>query len=280
MLPLQSVETLETTLMKTSLMLSAAALGLVAAQGISAQAAKAQEAVLLTDGNMLVHVDLSNGMGSEPVAISGAEGDILGIDVRPANGTLYAVGADNHLYTIDPESGAAMKGAMLQETFPAGGYATVDFNPVADRLRLMHSDGTNFRVNVETGEVAVDGSLAFADNDMHAGETPMVTAGAYTNSFAGTEATALYDIDATISGLLLQSPPNDGVLQAVGKLGVEVEPTVAFDIYSETADENHPILVAGGSAYSVDLESGAATEMTALPEIDGTVIDIAIMSAR
>jgi hypothetical protein len=55
---------------------------------------------------------------------------------------------------------------------------------------------------------------------MHKGETPKIVAGAYTNSIKGAKETTLYDIDATIGGLIKQAPPNDGVLNAVGKLGV------------------------------------------------------------
>ena len=58
---------------------------------------------------------------------------------------------------------------------------------------------------------------------MHKGEKPNVVAGAYSNSFKGTKETALYDIDATIGALVKQAPPNDGVLNAIGKLGVKVD---------------------------------------------------------
>ena len=87
----------------------------------------------------------------------------------------------------------------------------------------MGSDGTNLRVNVDDGKTTVDGKLKFAETDMHKGETPMIVAGAYTNSVKGTKETALYDIDGKIGALIKQAPPNDGVLGAVGKLGVMPE---------------------------------------------------------
>ena len=99
----------------------------------------------------------------------------------------------------------------------------MDFNPVADRLRLMSNDGTNLRVNVDDGKVTTDGSHKFADSDMHKGEKPNIVAGAYINSVKGAKETALYDIDATIGALIKQAPPNDGMLNAVGKLGVKVD---------------------------------------------------------
>ncbi len=43
----------------------------------------------------------------------------------------------------------------LESMLPAGVMATVDFNPVADRLRVIGSDGTNLRVNVDDGRSSV-----------------------------------------------------------------------------------------------------------------------------
>ena len=87
----------------------------------------------------------------------------------------------------------------------------------------MGNDGTNLRVNVDDGKVTTDGSHKFAETDMHKGEKPNIVAGAYINSFKGAKETALYNIDATIGGLIKQAPPNDGILNAVGKLGVKVD---------------------------------------------------------
>ena len=63
--------------------------------------------------------------------------------------------------------------------------ATVDFNPVADRLRVMGSDGTSLRVNVDDGKVTVDGSHKYKEGDANAGKTPKVVAGAYTQFVEG-----------------------------------------------------------------------------------------------
>ena len=104
---------------------------------------------------------------------------------------------------------------------------TVDFNPAADRLRIIAADGTNLRVNVDDGKVTKDGNLKFADTDMHKGETPRIVAGAYTNSIKGAKETTLYDIDATIGGLIKQAPPNDGVLNSIGIPGKGLDHFIA-----------------------------------------------------
>ena len=136
---------------------------------------------------------------------------MLGIDVRPADGMLYGLSPTGGL---DHRSRHRQGDAEVEARHDAavGREATVDFNPVADRLRVIGADGTNLRTNVDDGKVTKDGKLKFAEADMHKGETPKVVAGAYTNSMKGAKETALYDVDATIGALVKQAPPNDGVL--------------------------------------------------------------------
>src|SRR5690606_1128428 len=62
---------------------------------------------------------------------------LRGFDVRPVNGMLYALGSDNQLYTLDLASGAASEAVKLNKPLPGSGQAVVDFNPVADKLRLL-----------------------------------------------------------------------------------------------------------------------------------------------
>src|SRR6185312_9531794 len=143
--------------------------------------------------------------------------------------------------------------------------------------RIITSDGLNLRANVDEGKVTVDGQLKFAETDMHKGEKPNVIAAAYTNSVKGTKETALYDIDATIGALFRQAPPNDGVLNAVGKLGFKVT-TVAFDIWSDGMGKNEAWLMTGDWLYSVDLASGKATQAAQIKGASG-VRDIAILPA-
>jgi len=61
--------------------------------------------------------------------------------------------------------------------------------------------------------------LRYADTEAAKGKSPRVTAGAYTNSFAGTKATTLYDIEGAAGTLLRQVPPNDGILTRSAALG-------------------------------------------------------------
>src|SRR5712691_10143591 len=211
----------------------------------------------LVDGKSIVTIDPMSRKVASKVDVKGAA-SILAIDVRPADGMLYGVASDGNIVTIDVKSGQATMKSKLSETLKAGATVTVDFNPVADRMRLMGSDGTSLRVNVDDGKVTVDGSHKYKEGDPNAGKTPRGVAGAYSNSFKGTQATALYDIDAATGALVTQNPPNDGVLNTVGPLGISLSGPVAFNIVAAN-ETNNAWLVTGGSLYSIDLKSGKAT---------------------
>jgi hypothetical protein len=202
------------------------------------------------------------------VAITGLNGGetLLGIDVRPKDGLLYGLTSAARLVTIDPASGAATVKASLSAdaadttapyTAIQGSAFAVDFNPVADRLRVIGNTGQSLRINVDTGATTTDGAIN------RAGVAPVVAAAAYTNSIPNATATQLFDVDSASSVLALQNPPNDGTLTNVGALGVTIAGDGGMDI---GGGANGLVLAAlrtsvGGasSLYRVDLTSGAAT---------------------
>ena len=237
--------------------------------------ASAASIIGLIDGKTLVMIDPASRKVTEKVDVKGASAALIGIDVRPADGMLYGVTADGNVVTIDPKSGQATQKSKLSEALKSGVAASVDFNPVADRMRIMGADGTSHRVNVDDGKVTVDGSHKFKEGDANAGKTAKVTAGAYTHSFKGTTTTGLYNIDETSGSLLMQAPPNDGVLNTVGALGVKVSGPVAFNIVSAKADENAAWLATGGELYAVDLKTGKATSAGKIEGVSGNLTDMA-----
>lgn len=241
--------------------------------------AVAAPAVGLVGDRTLVRIDAATGMASGAMEVTGVE-RLLGIDVRPGTGALVGVAADGAIVTIDLDSGAATEVARMDKLPPMDvGPVVVDFNPAADRLRVM-AGTTNHRVHPDTGEVTVDGSLAFEAGDMHAGEAPMIVAAAYTNSHGKPEKTAMYDIDATIGALIRQTVPNDGTLAAVGKLGIAAPGEVyAFDIATTPAMENTAWLATGGMLYAIDLDTGAAGAPVAIEGLDGELRDMAVLPA-
>lgn len=250
-------------------------LAAMAAVFMTSAAARAAQVAALVGDDTIAWVDTAQKKVTGSTKVSGISGMLVGIDVRPADGMLYGLIDDGTVVTIDKSGKATMK-SKLETMVAKGAWVTVDFNPAADRLRVMGSDGTNLRANVDDGKVVKDGNHKFADSDMHKGEKPNIIAGAYTNSFKGTKETTLYNIDGTIGGLIKQAPPNDGVLSAVGKLGVKAD-KVAFDIRSDGNGKNDAWLMAGDTLYSVDLATGKATEAAKIAGVSGTVRDIAIL---
>ncbi len=250
------------------------AAAILAAAGTAAQA---QTLIGLTADNMLVRIDATTRRASAPVRVTGAEGALIGIDVRPSNGMLYGLTDANQIVTIDPATGRATQVSRLSTPFVSGGRSVVDFNPVADRLRVMGTSGMNFRINVETGAVIADGTLKYADGAAQAGTAPRIVAGAYTNSAAGATATALYTMDTLLRTYNLQAPPNDGVQAPRGTLP-DLPAGVAFDILADGAGGNVGYLLAAGTLHTVALDTGAPTALGAVAGLPASeIIDIAAM---
>ena len=247
-----------------------------AALAASASMASADRAVGLVGDNTLVLIEGEKPGVTKTMTVTGVD-RLLGIDVRPSNKMLYGVTADGTIVTIDTAPGKATTVSKADKMPPASASVTIDFNPAADRLRFMGSDGTNLRGDVDTGKFVQDGTLAFEKDDMHAAEKPNIVAAAYTNSFGKPEKTAMYDIDATIGALVHQTKPNDGSLKAIGKLGIAKANTYAFDIHTSADGKNTAWLAADNKLYSVALETGKASLIGEIAGVRGAIRDIAVL---
>jgi len=203
---------------------------------------------------------------------------LVAVDVRPADARLYGVSVTNDLYRIDPTNGAAELVASLTAPFNGDIRSGADFNPQADRLRLVSTDGQNLRLNVALGAVAVDRPLAYAATDRHAGQRPRITAAAYSNNVRDAATTKLFEIDAETDSLVVQDPPNDGVLVTIGPLGVDFGPFGGFDVASE-----HGVDVAwaasGATLFRIDLGSGQATAMGTIGDGSRSTASLAVIPA-
>lgn len=246
-----------------------------AALAASSLAAQAETVAALVGPDSFVVVDTAEKRAGKPVRITGMPGPVAGFDVRPADGLLYALGADGTIATVDPKTGQATVKTKLEMMLPAGVAAAVDFNPAADRLRIISEDGTSLRANVDDGKVTKDGSLRYADGDANKGKTPKVVAIAYSNAFKGTKETALYDIDAANGTYAKQAPPNDGILNTLGPVGAKVD---AFDIVSDGQGGNTGWVMVGAMLHKIDLATGALAAGIKIEGVSGTVRDIAVLS--
>ena len=220
------------------------------------------DTVILTDNGVIATINKSAPdvlVSTRTVSGLNAGDQLVGIDYRPATGVLYALGNLGNLYTVDPSTGRATFATALSadaadSTNPFTGISSaersgpfaVDFNPVADRLRVITNTGANLRINVVTGATTTDTAIA----------STAISAAAYTNSAAGTVSTELYDIDEAGDRIVLQNPPNDGTLSTAAPLGVNVNGGASFDIDAAN-NKGYALLKVNNSYgfYTIDLNA-------------------------
>lgn len=232
---------------------------LLAASATFAQPARIVfEMAALEDGNTLLTFRSDSPGTVKRVPLGSVDGDLVAIDVRPADGKLYGLTTSQTLLILDVATGASRVVSRLGSPFDGGRIAGMDFNPQADRLRLVAPDGQNLRINVAVGAVAIDGPLHYGPDDEHAGRKPQVSASGYTNSVARASRTDTFAIDHDRDVLVRQEPPNDGVLTTVGRLGVDCDAVNGFDIAIDASGIDHAFMVCGAVLYSLDLRTGAA----------------------
>ncbi len=242
---------------------------IVASSAAFAAAAPAETLYGLTAGNSLARFDsASPGLTTTSFITGLGVGEsLLGIDFRPADGKLYGMGSGNHLYTINTTTAVATLAGSGPNNNPFGppilsgvdfGF---DFNPAADRIRVVGSSGQNFRLNQLTGAVAgTDTSINAANG---------IVAAAYDrNDINAATPTTLFVIDAISDSLYLQGgvngtpSPNGGVLTLIGALGVDIDGFAGFDISGATGMAYATLTQSGSfdsALYGINLGTGAAT---------------------
>jgi hypothetical protein len=175
---------------------------------------------------------------------------LVGIDYRIARGELYALANSGRLYRMDATTGALRPVGTVPAAIPlSGALFGFDFNPAADRIRVVGENGLNLRLHPDTG-AAVDGNpaqdgvqpdtpLSYAPGDAHAGKRPAVVAAAYTYNKNDEKITTNFAIDRQLGVLVMQGSkegatpvvsPNTGRLLTVGPLGLGELGDVSFDI--------------------------------------------------
>ena len=252
---------------------------LLAGASLIAMVSVADAATLLAldSTGSLTRIDTTTKKATTAVAIKGAEGKVLALAVRPADGKLYGLTA-THLVSIDPMTGAAKPVSKLDKPLDLGARAAAKFNPVVDRLRVVGINGNNYRIHVDTGAVTVDGGLKYAPGSAQAGTTPMITAAAYTNAMAGAKETALYTIDPALGSYNVQAPPNDGVQTMKGAIDAKLPYGLGFDILSDGAGGNTGWLVANATLHRISLTDGKITADGPIAGLAGReVLSIAAM---
>jgi hypothetical protein len=218
----------------------------------------------LGPGEKLADVDFRYHPNGELSPLPGPQ--LFGLTFK--EGLEYSV----RLYTIDLATGAATPvGPEFGQT-PAGNTYGIDFNPSADRVRVVDDFDANFRVNPNNGALAVKDTNLNPAGHKVAGvaydRVDQVIPPVVPNN------TTAYAIDTSAGSLvtigdLNGSPksPNEGVLVNPKPLGVTVNPNtpVGFDIDRAGAAYASIVGGSGPGLYSVNLATGAAALIGALP---------------
>jgi hypothetical protein len=267
----------------------------LAANSLAAPDPSTAKFVGLTSDNSLAFFNSDNLANVNRIGLTGLQSgeNLLGIDFRPQTGQLFGLGSTNRLYSINLTTGAATQvGTQPFSVALSGTSFGFDFNPTVDRIRVVSDAGQNLRLNPDTGAV-VDANTMTPDVQIDGnlnGATNSIAATAYTNSFAGTVpttppgATTQYGINTTTDELFIQTPPNNGTQIRVGGLGVDFSANAGFDIVSQPATSTAPatntaFAVSNSSLYSINLTTGAATQIGEIRDIR-TSLNLVGLAAR
>ncbi|MGH9839983.1 MAG: DUF4394 domain-containing protein, partial [Blastocatellia bacterium] len=253
------------------------------------------------------------------VRVSGVDGNLIGLDFRPADGsatTVYGLTDTGSLYTINlaapttrtaPALGAATLVSKAAPRFAGGVQSLMDFNPVVNALRLIGSNDQNFALVNSGGNLnvtAVQTAIAYDPADVNKGVDANIAGGSYTNNFAGAANTIFYGIDYDLDTLVTISSKNatgssntgGGQLQTIGTIvnanggPMNLSATADLDIYTDANGVNSLVGVSGRRVFTIDLSQinpalplGTTQKVTAkvvqMNEPGGGYIDIAIPPA-
>jgi hypothetical protein len=217
--------------------------------------------------------------------VTGLKGDtaLLGIDHRIQDGTMYGLGDQGGIYTIStpPQTPDVVVTKVSQLQVPLyGKNFGFDFNPAADRVRVVSDNGQNLRHNLNDHTTVEDLVLTTPPN----GTTRGVTASGYTNNDLNNQtATTLFGINTTTDQVVIQSPANNGTLAPTGSLGFDVGPNAGLDVYADLVNGKTKtntafasLQPAAGGAYSLYDVNLLTGETTSLGQFPLALSDIAI----
>ena len=206
-------------------------------------------------------------------------GALLGLDYRPADGLLYALGDDGQLYTLGRD-GAATPVGTPQAYGDLGEGVAFDLNPQLDVLRVIATaDGRNFVTDPATGVPTEYTRSAYAAADGGAHTPPKVLATAYTNPvspFPAEAITTQYSLEATRDAYTVQAK-NDGTLTALGVLDLDIGGPAGLDVSGATGLAYALLNVNGSQGlYTVNARDAALTRLDA--DVSG-LVDLTIVPA-
>ena len=181
---------------------------------------------------------------------------LVGIDFRPANNLLYALSDQSRLYTISFGGTPSASQVGSSGAFALSGTSFgFDFNPAADRIRVVSDLDQNLRLNPDTA--------------------------AYTNNFQpsprATPGTTLFVLDSDLNILATQDPPNAGILNTIGAAGNPAFIS-GFDISGATGTAFASWAGSNGNDlfFLLNLATGAPTGLGTIGSGQLGIVDISV----
>lgn len=249
---------------------------------------------------------------SGPYSVSGvASGQVLaGIDVRPSNGRLYALGYDSvaligELYTITGTgttyTATAVSGTLASMNLGGTNNVALDFISTVDhQIRVVGRNGNNYVMNADAGTIISTGTsgISYAMGDLYSGAS-VLAATAFTNSFYGSDATTEVGYDAANNVLVALDAGNfsngfDNTSNVAHSIGVTTGVifttggSIGMDTWFDTLTHNNSIfltgstLLSGAHLYRYDMSGigGLLVDMGAIGSGSLNVRDIALQTHR
>ncbi|WP_435021402.1 DUF4394 domain-containing protein [Tundrisphaera sp. TA3] len=255
---------------------------------LTAGTASAEFAYAIGDGGAsLIRFDTGSPGSASRVGFFQSGLFLDAIDFRTATGQLYGYSdlADSY-YTVNLSTGALTRvgggtGATATNTFSLG----MDFNPTIDRLRVVTESAQNivFNPNDATSTAATGLFYAAGDPGADPAKGPLIIDNAYTNNFAGANATVQYGLDHD-RNTLVTIANNAGTLTTVAQIRVnnvvlDFNELAGLDITTTNGvNSAFAVLTANGSTglYAINLATGAATSQGSFGSQFGNVYGLAI----
>jgi hypothetical protein len=226
----------------------------------------------LTTDNTIFRYNPATGRYTRTARVSGIDGNLIGIDFRPADASatsVYGTTDTGKIYLIDLSS--AQPAVRLISTLAprlAGGFQSLmDFNPTNNALRLIGSNDQNIAViNANDGnlnQTVQQTALRYPAGDAFAGVDPNITAGAYTNNVANARSTTFYMIDYDLDTFVTIKDNNtgNGMLKTIGPFvdqggnPINFAANAGLDVYTGPDGRDVALAVSGQTLYCVDLTS-------------------------
>ena len=209
------------------------------------------------------------------IGTAGGAANLVDIDIHGANGLLYGVTGTGSCFTVDTLSGN--QSLVTTPLTALSGLTAIDFNPLADRIRLVGTANANARITPDfqtgpnalqqSGTVNNDTSFSlFQSGGMIARSGATVLGAGYTNPVNNPATTVLYTLAS--DGFLNMHTTSSGALAgsfdkgvAVGTAGLDFTPVGAsFDI-SNASQGGFGYAFDGTDLRQIDLATGTSISL-------------------